>query len=66
MNGTEVGFFFQKNKNVCFLINVKHLSGIKTENDDKLEMTAGSSFFFFMILIYEHLYCIEKPLGAIS
>lgn len=38
MNGTEVGFSCEKIKDVCFLMNVKHLLGIKTEHDDELEM----------------------------
>lgn len=61
MKSTEVGFFLWKNKVICFLIYVKHLSGIKMEHGDEFEMTDQC----IMILVYEHLYCIEKPLGAI-
>lgn len=62
MKSTEVGFFLRKNKDICFLINVKHLLGIKTEHDDEIEMTDQVCI---MILVYEHLYCIETPFGAI-
>lgn len=34
----EVGFSCEKIKDVCFLINVNHFLGIKTEHDDELEM----------------------------
>jgi len=44
MNDTEVGFFsWGGKKGRMIYLYVKHLSGIKTEYDNELEMTTRSS-----------------------